>query len=377
MQKRTFSKKFLLLPPMIALLIFTAIKGALWLVVAMLIVLYGLVSIICKSRWYIFIYKRNWVCYPIIITLVLVSAICIRLFFFEIYYIPSESMRDTLYPGDRVLVEKISFGPRLPSNVFEIPWINVIFYFAWKAGLIKEVDHWSYQRLNGISTIKHNDLLVYTLDKYPGQSFIKRCVALPGDTFEIRKAKVYINGVEIAMPPMVRHYCRIVSHNGQLARKLADSLDFQVSQINEDDDKHLFAYLNRYQITLLESSPIIDRIEIEINRPDSDWVSSIWDPENPWTVDDFGPLIIPTKGMTIEINHENCLLYNSALDELMIQLIDNPGAPIKYTFVRDYYFTLGDHRHDSKDSRYVGFVSEIDIIGKAVFVLFNSKKIKQ
>jgi signal peptidase I len=352
--------------------VFVIVYQVLWLFIIILLGSGLLISIIYKFRWVLYISKRNWLSYPLVFILIIVTAVGLRLLFFEIFYIPSDSMRDTLYTGDRVLIEKLSLGPRMPANPLDIPWINIGYYLAFKAGIINDVGQWPYCRLKGLSHIINNDLLVYNLTEHPGQAFIKRCVALPGDTLEIRNAKVFINGNEIMMPTLVRHYCKVNYIDFNRLFLLIDSLE--ISIINRDDINSIaYMYLNKHQIALLTSSA--ETVEIETTRQDSGWITDKWDPGTPWTIDNFGPLIIPKKGMTIDMNQQNIFIYrNIHEDDWPQETSFNPSTSLKYTFSQNFYFVLGDHRHDSNDSRYTGFVSEADIIGKAILILFNSKK---
>jgi signal peptidase I len=364
----------ILLLSIIPAVVFFIVYQVLWLFIIILLGSGVLISIIYKFRWVLYISKRNWLSYPIVFILIVVTAIGIRLLFFEIFYIPSDSMRDTLYPGDRVLVEKLSFGPKMPANPLDIPWVNIGYYLAFKAGIINDVGQWPYLRLKGISNINNNDLLVYNLAVHPRQAFIKRCAALPGDTLEIRDAKVFINGNEIIQPAMVRHYCKVNYRDFNRLFIIIDSLKISIN--NRDNINSIaYMYLNKKQLELLASSASVETVEIETTRQDSEWITDKWDPDTPWTIDNFGPLIIPKKGMTIEMNPKNISIYRNIHDyDWQQETSFNSPSSLKYTFSQNFYFVLGDHRHDSKDSRYIGFVSEADIIGKAIMILFNSNK---
>jgi len=326
--------------------------------------------------------RTNWISYPFYILTIIFFSIGIRVFIIEIYAIPSVSMEDTILPGDKVLMSKLSYGPRLPSSPFEIPWINIACYFNKEYRARIDSVWWKYKRLKGFSKIKHNDVIIFISPKNSEEILVKRCLGLPGDTLLIKEEKVFANHYEIPEKGTIKIISRILFNNYTLASPLFDSLSL-IEYRHQYGLKNSFStYLNNNQKQTLLSFRCIDSIIIEKNRPDVTFETFPYDNLFHWSVDNFGPLVIPAKGMKIQLNETNYLLYKKIIklyemtDIIMVEgnYFLNGDRAANYTFKNNYYFMLGDNRHDSNDSRYWGFVPEANIIGKAVIVFFSDGK---
>jgi signal peptidase I len=266
----------------------------------------------------------------------IVLGMWMRIFIFEIYTIPSESMEKTLLPGDRVLVFKLAYGPALPRSPFDIPWFNVFFLVSDKAKQRFQEDWWAFRRLKGLGSPLHNDVIVFRSPHKRHEFLIKRCVGLPGDTL------------------------KIINHKACLIKKNKDLVIESMSKNKYYPCENEFPYS--------DSTENINQV-----YPYSELFH--------WSINNFGPLIIPKKGMTITLNDSLGVLYGSLFTKIedvdLKKASQNAVSPstiaVKefYTFQNDYYFFLGDNRHASYDSRYFGFIPEHNIVGKAVFVLFN------
>jgi signal peptidase I len=310
-------------------------------------------------------------------------AIFIRVFLTEIYSIPSGSMEDTLIPGDKVLVNKLDYGPDLPRSPFEIPWINLFFYMNKKARADMDSLWWGYTRLKGFSGINRNEVMVFRHPLWGNRSnfFIKRCVALPGDTLAITNGQVDVNGQLQAEPIRIKRQYQVWVNNFQRFSSLGDSLGMSQMNLHGLRGKSLTEFpLTNGQKQKLSNQACIDSIKVKsCPRDSSYWVH----PKNKyfgWTIDDYGPLIIPYKGMTIQLNHQIFLLYQQTINRLEpVKLEERSGifysngaVLTQYTFQHNYYFMMGDNRSNSNDSRYWGFVPEANIVGKASFILFSN-----
>lgn len=327
--------------------------------------------------------KWKWLTTGLVFPSVFLIAICFRLFFLEIYSIPSGSMEDTLIPGDKVLVNKLVYGPDLPRSPFEIPWINLFFYMNKKARAGMDSLWWDYNRLKGFSGIRRNEVMVFRHPLWGNRSnfFIKRCVALPGDTLAITNGQVDVNGQLQAEPIRIKRQYQVWVNNFQQFSSLGDSLGMSQMNLHGLRGKSLTEFpLTNGQKQKLSNQTCIDSIKVKsCPRDSSYWVH----PKNKyfgWTIDDYGPLIIPYKGMTIQLNHQNFLLYQQAINRLEpVKLEERSGifylngaVLTQYTFQHNYYFMMGDNRSNSNDSRYWGFVPEANIVGKASFILFSN-----
>ena len=313
---------------------------------------------------------------------VLFIAVLFRVFFIEIYSIPSGSMEDTLFPGDKVLMNKLVYGPKLPSSPYEIPWINLIWYLTAKASDNPDSVYWNYNRLKGISKINRGDVMVFIHQLWGGRNnfFIKRCVAIPGDTFSIEDGRVKINSKFAREPLQVKRIYKVWPGDISKFSGLTDSMGINsFGRYNKPRREDYFELLlTEFQKNQFLMSGI-DSIRTKISRQDSThWVypkSS----EFAWTIDNYGPLVIPFKGMTIELTHENFLIYQRTINRLEhanleekdgICFLDGKPAT-QYVFKHNYYFMLGDNRNNSNDSRYWGFVPEENIEGKESLGLIN------
>jgi len=326
---------------------------------------------------------RKWLKTILTFIGVFIIAILARVFFIEIYSIPSESMEDTLMPGDKVLVNKMVYGPKLPASPYDIPWINLIWFLQAGASTNPDSAYWNYRRLPGFSRIKRKDILVFFHPLWGGRNnfFIKRCIALPGDTLIIEGGNVKINSQLLPEPALAKKVYKAWTSTPQQFARIVDSLElntvsrYQKTQVGNSVD----LLMTVSQKNILLKSGYLDSIKVKTCSSDSSrWVF----PKTrdfAWTIDNYGPLVIPFKGMTIEINHENYTIYHRTINRLekvnleerdRIFFVDGKPAT-HYVFRHNYYFMLGDNRNNSNDSRYWGFVPEENIVGKASLVLFN------
>ncbi len=248
-----------------------------------------------------------------IILLILVLAIIIKAFFIDAFRIPTGSMENTLIVGDNVLVNKVAYNFHTPRYV---PFTSVS---------IPSFDLFS------ISSPDRGDVIVF---KFPYGSelpdehsvnLVKRIVGLPGDTIQIIKQEVFVNGKPLTFPFAVKI-------------KRSDRMEPGVAEIG------------------------------------------IFPPDSNWNKDNYGPIIIPKKGDLIDLNPQNAHLWKTIIDRELDKntlsaegtVITIDGKPVHgYTITKDYYFVLGDNRENSMDSRYWGYVPEDMIIGKAFMIYWS------
>ncbi len=358
-----------------------AVQGLFWLSFGLLF--FGGLIMLYLSRLRVFVWlrKKSWISSPIILIAVFLLAISIRVFLFEIYTIPSGSMEDTLITGDIVLVNKLLIGPRMPESPFEIPWINLLFYLNKNARAQMDSPWWDYHRLEGFNPIRRNDVIVFNHPEWEKDFFIKRCVALSGDSLTIKDGVVAINRQILAMPLLLKTNYELFYNNHQQFSALVDSLKFQsVGFYRSRQEKRTDITINRIQLQQIAHVSCIDSIKPIIFPSDSIAKCYPYHSEIRWTIDNYGPLYIPKAGTKVQLNAKNLALYKHLLEKFEKLNICMEGQTVfvdglkteTYTFRHNYYFMMGDNRHNSADSRYWGFVPEESIVGKASVILFSN-----
>ena len=344
-----------------------------------------------------------------------VVAHLVHLFIFQLYVVPTTSMEGCILAGDYIYVSKISYGPQVPNTPVAMPFVFNTMPFSSTTKSYSECVKWDYHRLRGRGNVERDDVVVfnypagdtvvlerpaesyydilrneyngnrdslrqkYTVVSHPvdkRENYIKRCVAIPGDMLEIISNQVYVNGKKQA-DRKERQYAYIVESSIYLTDNTFRNLGIsEYSQIGASrcyvvhTTPEIAAHLQRY--TVIES--------VSISNSTEPTLDVFPHHENyPWNCDNYGPLWIPYKGATVELNIENLPLYERIIDQyenhdLRVEgdkiFIDGKEATT-YTFAMDYFFMMGDNRHNSLDSRYWGFVPEDHIVGKALFIIFS------
>lgn len=345
----------------------------------------------------------------------IIVAIFIRTFFMEAYSIPTSSMERTLLAGDYLFVSKISYGPKLPNTPLSFPFAHNTMPFTRNVPSYLEWIKMPYKRLTGLSTVKNNDVIVFNFPEgdtvatqYPEQSYyalvrqygrefidnefevirrpvdkrdnyIKRCVGIPGDTIRIDHGALFVNG-EPAEKIKTMQYDYFIQTDGSLIddEEFTD-LNISVSDIRYNQTRSLYELPLAEELTgKADKLPNVVSVNRYENRNPYSGIHTIFPFHRnfAWNEDNFGPLIVPGKEMITEINPDNLPLYSRIItlyedNELEIkdeEIFINGEKTSTYRFKMNYYFVLGDNRHNSADSRFWGFVPEDHIVGKAKWV---------
>jgi len=300
----------------------------------------------------------------------------------QTYTVGSGSMEGSLLTGDKVLVSKRAFGARLPITPLSIPFLPS------KIPLIDTKTYFPflqlpYFRLTGTEEIDLGEVIVFNfppehlldtpVDKR--QSYIKRCVGTPGDSLEIRNGWIYVNDSLYINPTLTQHGYK-VRFAGNFDAARLDSIEVKDHQYL--GNRTYLMHLNARQIYLVSILAETEEMEPIIRR--RGWFDEQVFPNHSkimWNLDNFGPLWIPEKDITIPLTEENFILYRDAIrsyegNETLEWRTDkayiNDEAVLEYTFDMDYFFVVGDNRFNSRDSRHWGFVPENHIIGKPTYI---------
>ena len=333
----------------------------------------------------------------------------INIFFFQSFKIPSSSMESSLYTGDHLFVSKLTYGAKMPQTPLTIPFThNVI---GGKESYSTAVS-WKYRRLPGLRKIRKGDCVVfnfpngdtvlrsapqqdyYAATRIYGREFVqsrmggtivrptdkkdhyvKRCVATPGDTLEVRGGLVWINGKQQEVYPGMQLSYRVFTTGQRINNKILDKLG--VNQKELVFDAALPGYpampLTASMLEQIKECPSVEKVEPVLDIDSSGCELEIFPfVSTGWTRDFFGPLWIPQKGATVEITEETLPFYRRIIADYEKGDVQKALEEGKYTFQQDYYFMMGDNRHNSLDSRYWGFVPEDHIVGRPVIIWLST-----
>ncbi|AMC11877.1 hypothetical protein Lupro_11640 [Lutibacter profundi] len=322
---------------------------------------------------------RNVVNTCFLLLFILTTIVSIKLVAFDIYKIPSVSMENTLFPDDIILVDKLKYGARLPRSPYEIPWVNLVFYFNDNGGKRIKENWWTYKRISGLEKIKRGDVFVFNTVSNKYDILVKRCVALAGDTLNIRNGRIYTNNKLFNSLDSEKNNYNFKITNKKKIFNIIDSLALNNYISIDNKINYGVANLSKIELEKLKKTNCIDSITIQIDTFNID-KKLFFNLSKKWTLDNMGPFVIPKKGMKINLNPETFSLYRGAInssENYLIKEIDgiyyiNNNKISTYTFKQNYYFMLGDNRKYSIDSRFWGFIPESNIIGKVQCVLFSN-----
>lgn len=312
---------------------------------------------------------RSWL---FVIGAALLAALILRLLVFEAYRIPSTSMADTLLIGDFVFVSKLHYGPRLPLTL-GVPFTDRFLRQPEMPPI----------RLPGLQPVRRGEVIVFNYPPAPQPidrriHYIKRVYGLPGDTVRIVGKQPILGRRTASWPRTARHYWRVTVEPNSMGGALGALNDMgyagRFDRISEQD--RLFEGTSQQADTLRGHAAV--RRVVPYIRGDHEGQAT-FPSTGPFTLDDFGPLVVPEASLTVPLNDSTWALYRDVITRFegrraarVAGGFEVDGALVDdYTFRDDYYFVLGDNRDDSADSRSWGFVPSTHVVGKAVLVYFS------
>ncbi|MFZ4057170.1 MAG: signal peptidase I [Ferruginibacter sp.] len=350
-----------------------------------------------------------------------VAATIIRTFVFEAYTIPTPSMEKSLLINDFLFVSKSAYGPRIPNTPIAMPFVHhtmpfvnmksyseaikipytrwfaspvkrndaVVFNFPANDTLINDEENFGskrtyYQAVRDLGRDKvwqnYEDLIITRpVDKR--ENFIKRCVGIAGDKLEIKNTVLYINDVAQPFPSGSEKYY-IVQTTGNLNEDALIEIGIHTApELNEmitNGDGTYLINMTESEKTQVAKLNTVKSVQPYIHQVAPD-LYPYYDTTHRWSIDNFGPIWIPNKGAEITLTDDNIIRYErcirtyegNTLEKKDGKYFINGVAAEKYKFKMNYYWLMGDNRHNSLDSRFWGFVPEDHIVGKASLIWFS------
>jgi signal peptidase I len=334
------------------------------------------------------------------IAFAIIAATLVHTYFMQPYTIPTSSLEKSLLIGDFLFVSKFHYGARIPMTTIAAPMVHDTIPLLKVKSYLKK-PQLPYLRLPALQKIKQNDIVVFswpvdTVEQFfkktnrrirkpidKKSNYVKRCVGIAGDSLEIRDGYVYINGKKNVLPDRAKlQFKYLVNTDGNQLSVNSLKNRYHVREGQRIQDGNYILNLASDDANRIKNNPTVQSISKNISPKGQREnvfpnVASL-----NWNRDNFGPIYIPESGKTVVLNKKTLPFYKQIIveyekNDLKVQGDDifiNGKKADSYTFKQNYYWMMGDNRHNSEDSRYWGFVPFDHVVGKPVFIWFSYNK---
>ncbi len=328
------------------------------------------------------------------IAFAIIAATLVHTYFMQPYTIPTSSLEKSLLIGDFLFVSKFHYGARVPMTTIAAPMVHDTLPIIKTKSYLNQ-PQLPYLRIPGFQKIKQNDIVVFSwpvdtveyffqkttkkirkpIDKK--SNYVKRCVGIAGDSLEIINGYVYINGKKNTLPDRAKlQFYYDVNTGGKPISANILRNRYHVREGASLQDGNYILNLASDDAKLLKNNPTVKSLTRKFSpKGEKENVFPNVKSLN-WNKDNFGPIYIPKKGKAVDLNKESLPFYKQIIVEyeknsLQVngdEILINGKSVTDYTFQQDYYWMMGDNRHNSEDSRYWGFVPFDHVVGKPVFI---------